>query len=185
MKSLRIVSVAILAVCIGATFAAIPSPSMSMDMHMDMDMGAAMSRSEMVNKMMQGKFLLVKSDMFEEYLYELGVGYVWRKLGASATPLTEFTKNGDQWTIKTTTTFKTTEINFKLGETFEEYTADGRYCTSKITLEEEKMTMIHKQQCGPSYVPENVIIREFTDKKMIMHLKAGNVKSIRVYDRVL
>jgi hypothetical protein len=54
-----------------------------------------------------------------------------RKMAATATPTTEISQggpNGDEWTIKTSTTFKTTEIKFKLGEEFDEETADGRKC---------------------------------------------------------
>lgn len=49
-----------------------------------------------------------------------------RKMGNAATPTVEITKDGDTYTMKTITTFKTTEIKFKLGEEFEETTADGR-----------------------------------------------------------
>lgn len=56
---------------------------------------------------------------------------VTRKLAAAATPITEITQDGDTWNIKTTTTFKTTEIQFKLGEEFDETTGDGRECKVK------------------------------------------------------
>ena len=52
-----------------------------------------------------------------------------RKMASSATPTTEISKSDkDEWTIKTMTTFKTTEIKFKLGQEFDEETADGRHC---------------------------------------------------------
>ena len=35
-------------------------------------------------------------------------------------------KDGDSWSIATSSTFKNTLITFKLGEEFEETTADGR-----------------------------------------------------------
>lgn len=44
----------------------------------------------------------------------------------TATPVQEITVNGDEWNIKTSTTFKSTDIKFKLGEEFIEETADGR-----------------------------------------------------------
>jgi hypothetical protein len=57
---------------------------------------------------------------------------VMRKMAAAATPVTEITQQGEDWNIKTSTTFKTTEIKFKLGKEFEEQTADGRNC--KVSL---------------------------------------------------
>lgn len=41
-------------------------------------------------------------------------------------PTTIIEKNGDKITIKTQSTFKNTEISFKLGEEFDETTADDR-----------------------------------------------------------
>lgn len=44
----------------------------------------------------------------------------------AASPSLDITEEDGNYMIKTSTTFKTTEINFKLGEEFEEATADGR-----------------------------------------------------------
>lgn len=49
-----------------------------------------------------------------------------RKMGNAATPTVEITEEDGTFTLKTITTFKTTEIKFKIGEEFEETTADGR-----------------------------------------------------------
>lgn len=43
-------------------------------------------------------------------------------------PTTEIKKEGDEFIIKTISSFKTTELKFKLGEKFQEETADGRKC---------------------------------------------------------
>ena len=51
---------------------------------------------------------------------------VMRKMGNAATPTVEITLEDGTYSLKTITTFKTTEIKFKLGEEFEETTADGR-----------------------------------------------------------
>ena len=56
----------------------------------------------------------------------LGVGLVMRKMANMAKPTIEISVDGDNWTIKTITTIKTTEITFKLNEEFNETTADGR-----------------------------------------------------------
>lgn len=49
-----------------------------------------------------------------------------RALAATAKPTIEITENGGRYTLKTLSTFKNTEINFALGEEFDEETADGR-----------------------------------------------------------
>ena len=49
-----------------------------------------------------------------------------RKMANAATPVVDITLDNETYSMKSTTTFKTTEIKFKLGEEFEETTADGR-----------------------------------------------------------
>ena len=49
-----------------------------------------------------------------------------RKLGGSAKPVLTISHNGDKFGIKSETTVKTTEFDFKFGEEFTENTADGR-----------------------------------------------------------
>lgn len=55
-----------------------------------------------------------------------GVGLATRKLGNLAKPKVIISKKGDVITIRTESTFKNTEISFKLGQEFEETTADNR-----------------------------------------------------------
>lgn len=55
-----------------------------------------------------------------------GVGMVMRKMGNSVTPTVSFSEEGGEYTMKTTSTFKTTEVKFKLDQPFTEQTMDGR-----------------------------------------------------------
>lgn len=59
-----------------------------------------------------------------------GVNAMLRKVAVAAAskPHVEIRQDGDQFYIKTSTTVRTTEINFKIGESFEEETVDGRKC---------------------------------------------------------
>lgn len=56
-----------------------------------------------------------------------------RKAGALAKPVVEILQDGEFFIIRTTTTFKTSEIKFKLDEEFEETRMDGSVC--KVGLE--------------------------------------------------
>jgi len=128
--------------------------------------------------LLTGTFKLTKSENFDEYMKALGVNMILRKMASTATPVTEITRDGDDWNIKTTTTFKTTDIKFKLGEEFDEVTADGRNCKSTITKEGDDK-LVHMQKCGDQTLK---ILREFTDSDMKMILEApGNVVSTRIY----
>jgi hypothetical protein len=55
-----------------------------------------------------------------------GVGMVMRKLGGQIKPTQVITVDGDKWNIKTLSTFKNSEVDFKIGEPFDETTIDGR-----------------------------------------------------------
>lgn len=56
----------------------------------------------------------------------LGVGFATRQVGSMTKPTTIIEMEGDTLTLKTQSTFKNTEINFKLGVEFDETTADDR-----------------------------------------------------------
>lgn len=56
----------------------------------------------------------------------LGVGYATRKLAGVAKPNVIISRDGDLITIRTESTFKNTVITFKIGEEFDETTADDR-----------------------------------------------------------
>lgn len=49
-----------------------------------------------------------------------------RKMGSMAKPDVHICKDGDTVTVKTESTFRTSQFSFKLNEKFEENTLDGR-----------------------------------------------------------
>lgn len=61
-------------------------------------------------------------------------------VAAASKPHVEIRQDGDQFYIKTSTTVRTTEINFKVGESFEEETVDGRKCRVR---ERENRVCVH------------------------------------------
>lgn len=56
-----------------------------------------------------------------------GVGFATRQVAGLTKPTTIIEVDGDKVTVKTQSTFKNTEISFKLGEEFDETTADDRH----------------------------------------------------------
>lgn len=55
-------------------------------------------------------------------------------VAAASKPHVEIRQDGDQFYIKTSTTVRTTEIHFKVGESFDEETVDGRKCRVRLPL---------------------------------------------------
>merc|ERR1712099_99196 len=77
-------------------------------------------------------------------LKELDVNFLLRKAATVSTPMVEVTEDGGVWTIKTSTTLKTMELKFKLGEPFDETTPDGREVTAVCSLEGGKIVSVQK-----------------------------------------
>merc|ERR1711926_77645 len=99
------------------------------------------------------KYKLTSSENFDEYMTELKIGFMTRKLGTSSTPVVEVTLNGDEYTLTTSSLLKTTTIN----------------------LEGNKMTHVMKGE------PETTIIREFNGNEMKAVLTVNSVICTRVY----
>ncbi|XP_018016451.1 sodium/calcium exchanger regulatory protein 1 [Hyalella azteca] len=129
-----------------------------------------------------GKYKMESSEGFDEFMKALGVGLVMRKMASTATPSLEISENEGTYTMKTVTTFKTTEISFKLGEPFTETTADGRVVQSTITLDGNTMT--HKQ-VGDKEKNEkdSILTRVFNDTGIDMECKVDDVVCKRIYKR--
>lgn len=81
-------------------------------------------------------------------------------MGCSVNPVVELTEKDGVYTLKTTSPFKNTEIKFKLGEEFEEETADGRKVSSTCTLEGNKLIQVQKGE------KNSTIEREFSATEM-------------------
>uniref|UniRef100_A0A8U7NKT4 Fatty acid binding protein 7 n=1 Tax=Corvus moneduloides TaxID=1196302 RepID=A0A8U7NKT4_CORMO len=106
---------------------------------------------------------LVDSHNFDEYMKALGVGFATRQVGNVTKPTVIISSEGDKVVIRTQSTFKNTEISFKLGEEFDETTPDDRNCKSVVTLDGEKLVHIQKWDGK-----ETNFVREIKDGKMVM-----------------
>ncbi|XP_017279186.1 fatty acid-binding protein, heart [Kryptolebias marmoratus] len=125
-----------------------------------------------------GTWNLKQSDNFDEYMKELGVGFATRKVGNMTKPTTIISVDGDKVTLKTQSSFKSTEMNFKLGEEFDEVTADDRKVKSIVTIEDGKM--IHKQKWDDK---ETTLMREVDGNKLLLTLTIGTITSKRHYEK--
>ncbi|XP_074736675.1 cellular retinoic acid-binding protein 1 isoform X1 [Strix uralensis] len=127
-----------------------------------------------------GTWKMRSSENFDELLKALGVNAMLRKVAVAAAskPHVEIRQDGDQFYIKTSTTVRTTEINFKIGESFEEETVDGRKCRSLATWENEnkiycKQTLVEgdgpKTYWTRELANDELILKE--SRKLILHVE--------------
>ncbi|XP_060098932.1 myelin P2 protein-like isoform X1 [Heteronotia binoei] len=132
----------------------------------------------MCNKFV-GSWKLVSSENFDDYMKELGVGLATRKLGSLARPKVIISMKGDVVTIRTESAFKNTEITFKLGQEFEETTADNRKTKTIITLDKGSLVQVQKWNGK-----ESTIRRKLVDGKMVVECIMKGVTCRRVYERM-
>uniref|UniRef100_A0A8C6XPW1 Cytosolic fatty-acid binding proteins domain-containing protein n=1 Tax=Naja naja TaxID=35670 RepID=A0A8C6XPW1_NAJNA len=116
----------------------------------------------MCNKFV-GSWKLISSENFDDYMKELGVGLATRKLGNLARPKTIISMKGDEVTVRTESTFKNTQITFKLGQEFQETTADGRKTKTVVTLEKGALVQVQKWNGK-----ESTIRRKLIDGRMVV-----------------
>uniref|UniRef100_A0A4W4FTE5 Cytosolic fatty-acid binding proteins domain-containing protein n=1 Tax=Electrophorus electricus TaxID=8005 RepID=A0A4W4FTE5_ELEEL len=129
-----------------------------------------------------GKWKLTKSENFEEYMKAIGKfpllltdeGHV------SAKPSLVFSEgDGGLISMKSTTTFKTVEIKFRLGEEFGEITADDRQAKSTMSLLNGKLIQSQTWEGKTT-----TIEREIQDGKLIaVSCIMGDAVSLRTYER--
>lgn len=122
-----------------------------------------------------GKWKLTESNNFDEFLKALGVGLAWRKLGQTSKPTVEIKAEGDDWSIKTHTMLKTTELKFTLGKEFDENRMDGTTVKSLVTLDGNKLV---QKQFGDKEV---TITREVKDGHLEVTCALEGVTAVRKY----
>ncbi|XP_003219599.3 myelin P2 protein [Anolis carolinensis] len=126
-----------------------------------------------------GSWKLVSSENFDDYMKELGVGLATRKLGSLAKPRLIISVKGDQMTIRTESTFKNIQITFKLGQEFQETTADDRKTKTVVTLERGALVQVQKWNGK-----ESTIRRKIVDGKMVVECIMKSVRCTRVYEKI-
>ncbi|XP_053123255.1 fatty acid-binding protein, heart [Hemicordylus capensis] len=125
-----------------------------------------------------GVWNLVESCNFDDYMKAIEVGFATRQIANLTKPTTIIEVDGDKVTIKTQSTFKSTVVSFKLGEEFDETTADDRHVKSLVTLDGGKL--VHVQKWDGK---ETSLVRELKDGKLILTLTMGSVVCTRTYHK--
>uniref|UniRef100_A0AAY5ES50 Lipocalin/cytosolic fatty-acid binding domain-containing protein n=1 Tax=Electrophorus electricus TaxID=8005 RepID=A0AAY5ES50_ELEEL len=126
-----------------------------------------------------GKWKLTKSENFEEYM-KAPVAMKPKQMANLAKPSLVFSEgDGGLISMKSTTTFKTVEIKFRLGEEFGEITADDRQAKSTMSLLNGKLIQSQTWEGKTT-----TIEREIQDGKLIaVSCIMGDAVSLRTYER--
>lgn len=117
----------------------------------------------------------VKTRMSDGFLFSLdglGVGFATRQVGNVTKPTVIISSEGDKVVIRTQSTFKNTEISFKLGEEFDETTPDDRNCkVSELGLQWLLFPLL-----PPHPRPRGCIFGRVKEKKKVTSASCSTVK---------
>merc|ERR1712212_219575 len=105
-----------------------------------------------------GHWKLANSENWDAYMQAAGVGLVTRKVANQLTSYEEWKREGEQWTLNITSTFKSKSLTFKMDEEFDEETMDGRKVKSLITVEGDKI--VHRQKPAKEGELQSTVTRE-------------------------
>ncbi|XP_005804724.1 fatty acid-binding protein, adipocyte-like isoform X1 [Xiphophorus maculatus] len=126
-----------------------------------------------------GKWTLVSSDNFDEYMKAVGMSFATRQMGNLSKPNLIITVGDDGViSIKAESTLKTTAVQFKLNEEFDETTADGRKARSIFTFENGKL--MQKQSWEGK---TTTLEREVQDGKLTAKCIMADVVAVRTYEK--
>ena len=121
-----------------------------------------------------GKFVLVSAEQYDQFLKAIGVGFLLRKAIPCFTPSIEIAEAyGDLWNVKTSTIFKTFEIEFKLNEEFDETTPDGREVKSLVTVEDGTLVWLERAKKEGVASTKTVVCMENEDMIVFSYTVEG------------
>ncbi|XP_038665095.1 fatty acid-binding protein, liver-like [Scyliorhinus canicula] len=123
-----------------------------------------------------GVWSLSASENFNEYMKELMVSLIQRNVAVALHPDTVISKDGDTIIIETKSSIKNTKIQFKLGEEFDETTADNRKTKTTVKLEDGKLVQTQRWDGK-----ETTLVRELKDGDLILTCSLGDVVCTRTY----
>ena len=123
-----------------------------------------------------GKYERVSAERYDDFLKTLDVNFLLRKAATVSSPVMEVAKEGDLWTIKTSTSLKSMELKFDIGKEFEETTADGREVTACVTLEGNKFVTVQKAKKAGEKSTKSV--REFKGDEVVQTMTIDGVDDL-------
>lgn len=128
-----------------------------------------------------GTWALETSENFDEYMKAVDVNFMTRKMASVLKPNVIISVDGDTWTLKTESTFKTSETSFKLGQEYEETTADGRNVMTTFQIDGDGKLVQDQKGKVPS-----TITRELVDENTLLcTCVAKDVTCKRTYKKVV
>ncbi|KAM9442794.1 retinol-binding protein 2-like [Salvelinus alpinus] len=93
-----------------------------------------------------GQWVMVTNENFEDIMKAIDIDFATRKIAAHLTQTKVIVQNGDKFETKTLSTFRNYEVNFTVGEEFEEVTKglDNRTIQTLVTWDGDTLVAVQK-----------------------------------------
>merc|ERR1712203_1066289 len=133
---------------------------------------------------LKGQWVRDSAENYDKLLKELAVNWLLRTAAPASTPVMDITEEAGEWTIKSSTTVKTVELKFKLGEKFEETTPDGREVESVSTFENGKLVI--KQTAKKAGQKSTTSVRELDGDRLkyTLTILDSDVVCVQMFSRM-
>lgn len=125
------------------------------------------------------RFKLVRSDNFDAYLRYSKIRLFFRKLAHVVKPVVKLYEQDGKYTFQTLWGVTETTMTFRPGVPFGEIRVDGSQVKSLVEFSDNKM--IQYQTLGEF---QTTILREFSDKQLKTTITCGDIVSTRWYERI-
>ncbi|KAK6483813.1 retinol-binding protein 2-like [Huso huso] len=93
-----------------------------------------------------GTWEMESNENFEGYMKALGIDFATRKIAQHLSQTKVLSQNGDKFETKTLSTLRNYELNYTVGEEFEEHTKglDNRVVKTLVTWDGDKLVCVQK-----------------------------------------
>ncbi|XP_044240230.1 fatty acid-binding protein, intestinal [Ursus americanus] len=127
-----------------------------------------------------GTWKIDRNENYDKFMEKMGVNMVKRKLAAHDNLKLTITQEGNKFTVKESSTFRTIEIVFELGVTFNYSLADGTELTGSWNLEGNKLVGKFKRKDNGN---ELNTTREITGGELVQIYMYEGVEAKRIFKK--
>ncbi|KAM6972715.1 fatty acid-binding protein, intestinal [Aplochiton taeniatus] len=127
-----------------------------------------------------GSWKVDRSENYEKFMEQMGVNMVKRKLAAHDNLKITIEQTGDKFHVKESSSFRTLEIDFTLGVTFEYSLADGTELSGSWAMEGDTMKGVFTRKDNGKQL---TTIRALVGEELVQSYNYEGVDAKRIFKR--
>ncbi|KAM9434055.1 fatty acid-binding protein, intestinal [Clarias gariepinus] len=127
-----------------------------------------------------GTWKVDRSDNYEKFMEQMGINIVKRKLAAHDNLKITLEQNGDKFHVKEVSTFRTLELDFTLGVTFEYELADGTKLSGSWVMDGDVLKGTFVRQDNGKTLNT---VRQIVDGELVQSYNYDGVDAKRIFKK--